>query len=60
MLVIDTAVNGARHSSTDSNVSISPGLPGMQGSRTPSADHKLIRCMRYSHCSSGQTLLSTL
>ena len=58
MLVTDTAVNGARHSSTDSNVSIFPRAyeRGRQGSHILFADCKLIRSMHCFHCLSGQSL----
>lgn len=56
MLLTDTAVNGAHHSSTDSNVS---SLPRTYESRRQCpfvvfADHESIRFMRYSRYSSGQ------
>ena len=57
MLLTDTAttaVNDARHSSTDSNVSTFPREPRRQSSHTLVADQKLIRFTHSSHCSSGQ------
>ena len=63
MLLTDTAttaVNDARHSSTDSNVSIFPREPRRQSSHTLVTDHKLIRFTHSSHCSSGQALPSAL
>ena len=62
MLLTDTAVNHARHSSTDTNVSACPWVCsfGRQRFHISFADRKLIRCMHYSHCLSGQLLLSVL
>lgn len=53
ILLVDTALNGARHSHTDRNVSIFPSPPWRAGSCIPFADHKPIRSMLCSHCSSG-------
>ena len=60
MLLTDTAINGARYSSTDSNVSSPPPVNkhGRQGSHISFADRKLIRFTLCSHCSFGQSLLS--
>ena len=58
MLLTDTAVNGAHHSSNDSNVSCLPWIYkyGSQSSFKVIADHESIRLMRYSRYSSGQFL----
>lgn len=58
MLLTDTAVNGADHSSTDSNVSFLPRIykSGSQSSLGVIADRESIRFMRYSRYSSGQFL----
>ena len=60
MLLLDTAFNGARYSSTSSNVSSPPPLNkyGGQGSHISFADRTLIRSTLFSHCSFGQSLLS--
>ena len=60
MLLMDTAFNGARYSSTDSNVSSPPSVNklGRQGSHISFADRTMIRFTLCSHCSFGQSLLS--
>ena len=60
MLLTDTAFNGARYSSTDSNVSSHPSVHeyGRKGSHIPFADRTPIRFTLCSQSSSGQFLLS--
>ena len=60
MLLTDTAINDARYSSKDSNVS-SPhpvNKHRSQGSQVWFADRKLLRFTLCSHCSFGLSLLS--
>ena len=60
MLLIDTAFNGARYSSTDSNVSSHPSVHeyGRKGSHIQFADRTPIRFTLCSHSLFGQFLLS--
>ena len=55
MLLADTAVNGARHSTTDSNVSTFL-VPTNVENRDPTSCllTARIRCMHCFHCLSGQ------
>ena len=60
MLLMDTAFNGARYSSTDRNVSSPPSVHeyGRKCSHISFADRTLIRFTLCSHSSFGQFLLS--